>query len=256
MNKGCLYYAPPTPEDIDLPEIPIPGFPPGEVDEPNITNDPEEGITVGPVIPGETGTAPQAAPEPGSLAGELDGPMPQPDLPQPHPEVKQEIDRWADEDDCTEGCDECAPRVQGNTGWTRYAPEDAEYVGEGVWNGYHYQHDICRLPYEPATSRIQEWKFASYSWDGFEPGSCTMLETKYGYDSRLTHRYDGVLREDGTESVRYRTVPMDGWEGLARYIFRRLIKQAGQQIERLQPYPEAGLLWSFSALIVSFTSTN
>lgn len=241
-------FLPPLPEE--LPEVEIPGVgSPGEVDEPNITDDPEEGITVGPVVPpAETGST-TADPEPGSLAGELDGPTGPQDLPQPHSDVRREIEEWSDDDDCLEGCDECEPREEGRAEWTRYAPEDAEFVGESAWNGYHYQHDVCGLPYEPATSRIKEWKFASYSWDGFEPGSCTMLEAKYGYDTRLTHRYRTVTLDDGRQDVRYQTIAQPGWESRARSTFRRPIGQARAQIGRLRPYgdPRIGLLWSFSS---------
>lgn len=246
INTACLQFAPPMPEDEDLPDVDIPGLTSGN-DGPNITDDPEEGITIGPVGPGETPAVPETATEPGSLAGELDQPTPEPDLPQPHPDIKQEIKNRADEDQCTEGCDECAPRTSGFSDWTRYAPEDAEFVGESAWNGYHYQHEVCGLPYDPPTSRIKEWKFASYSWDGFESGSCTMLEAKYGYDTRLTNTYITVTTDDGQQDVRYRTIAQEGWESRARSMFRRLVGQAQAQIGRLRPHPETGLMWSFSS---------
>lgn len=242
-------FLPPLPEDVEIPGIEIPGISlPGSDDGPNITDDPEEGVTVGPVIPpAETDTT-VADPEPGSLAGELDGPAMPPDLNQPHPDVKQEIQERADDDQCVEGCEECAPRADGNAAWTSYAPDDAEFVGESAWNGYHYQHDVCGLPYDPPTSNIMEWKFASYSWDGFESGSCTMLEAKYGYNTRLTHTYVSHITDDGRETSRYRTIAQEGWESRARATFGRLVSQARRQIGYLRPYtPQVGLLWSFSS---------
>lgn len=178
--RGCVLPPLPVPDDHELQDISIPGAPPRGRENP-----------VPPAV-------------------EQDGSARETALPAPHSGVKAKIEELAEADECIEGCDECAPRVRGFADWTRYAPEDAEFVGESAWNGFHYQHDICRLPYEPATSRILEWKFAAYSWDGFEPGSCTMLEAKYGYDTKLTHTYDAAIGSDGAEDSRYRTIPLTG----------------------------------------------
>ncbi|QDC09666.1 hypothetical protein FHY55_10605 [Oceanicola sp. D3] len=224
VGLACWGLAPPAPDVEDMPDIEIPGVP-GSGETGEIDTGEEGGNTVGPDAP------PEEWPEA-----------------QPHADVAAEAAEMAEDgtEPCTAGCEECAPTVQGYPDWTNYAPDDAEYVEESSWNGYYYQHMICGLPYNPALSKIVEWKFAAYSWDGHLPPGCVMLEAKYGYGGLLSHTYEQVPTDGGGTDTRYRTIPQPGREWQVRRTFRKLLEQARAQIDKLRPTPEVGLIWSFS----------
>lgn len=150
-------------------------------------------------------------------------------------ETQSEAD--VDEDVCIAGCNACSALLNGYEEWRNYWPDLAEYHPENIWQGYRYQADTCGLEHDPVGGRIKEWQFANYSWDGFEAGTCTMLEAKWGYRNLLE-----VFYRNSVPTPR----PMPGREALATARFARLIAQATTQSGRISGYPEVGLKWMFA----------
>lgn len=239
VERLYVGYCPPlpVPDDVDLPDLPGIGSGEGETGE--ITDDPNGGEIEEPAddIP----VGPEIAP----------GDQVQP---QTHPQVLSKVREQADEDTCVEGCDQCAPLIEGFPDWNRYWRKN-EWVPVGTWNGYHYQALICGLPHDPPGRQIVEIFFTPqangkngrYAWDGFEPVSCTLIDAKWGYDTLLEYFFRPHTFPNGTEGSIRDTRAIAGEESRVRLQFRGLVQQAEQQLDRLAPYPETNLLWSFAS---------
>ncbi len=252
-----LPFLPPHPEDVDIPDIDIPGISqPGGVDEPNITDDPEEGQIVGPVIPPAETETDVADPEPGSLAGELGEPMPVTDLPSPHSDIQEEVRTRASEDECVEGCNACPPHADGNYDWNTYISAGVDETNSERFTWARYQEYVCKLPNDGPNGRIVEFYYLTYTsptgprpypWDGFEPATCTLVEAKYGYDTHLTSYNQEVIGSDGEPDTRRRTIADPDRPFLAEVEFAQLVRKANEQAARIAGVDDVGLIWAFSS---------
>lgn len=249
----------PLPGDDELPEFEIPGISlPGDDDGGNITDDPEEGQIVGPIIPPDdagAGTTTAEA-EPGSLAADLDGPSPPTDLPTPHENVRERIRENAQEDDCIEGCEDCPPRSEGNWDWNTYLragvdEQETQQSGGYAWVGY--QVHVCGTLNDAGNGRIKEFMYLTTAsgrvaeWDGFDGGSCTLIEAKYAYDTALTHRWIPRVGSQGQADTTSVTEVIPGKEMQARFTFDGLINKATAQLARIAGIDEVKLLWVFES---------
>ncbi|MEJ6404356.1 Tox-REase-5 domain-containing protein [Yoonia sp. 2307UL14-13] len=253
---SCPWWTAPfleaMPEDINLPEIDIPGI--GTPGDDNITDDPEEGQIVGPIIPPTSDTTGvDTVPEPGSLANEAGEPLPPPDLPTVHTDVTEKIRADRQPDECVEDCDQCPPRIEGVVDWRTYISSGVNETNSGDYMWAGYQAYICGLPNDPANGRIKEFIYLTddrgqpYPWDGFESGSCTLIECKYGYDTGLTDGFKSVIGSDGQEDARMETVVDPERKFVVDMTFEALIRQARRQLRYISGVEEAKLLWVFSS---------
>nr|WP_239479570.1 Tox-REase-5 domain-containing protein [Actibacterium sp. 188UL27-1] len=252
---NCPFWLDPflAPVPEDLPEIELPTGNPGGGE--NITDDPEEGITVGPVVPPEQ-TLPEPTPEAGELAGEAGEPTPTPDFPQPHETVRQRIEENVQSsDDCTDGCDECEPRLEGYYDWNNYLnagiTEAETQEGNYAWVGY--QVYVCNLPIDPGRGRIAEFIYLTndagqpHEWDGFDAPTCTLIQAKYAYDTALTAEWTPRTGSDGQPDTGSIVVPIEAKRFQAEVTFDELLRKAGNQFRRIANVEHAKLLWVFES---------
>lgn len=155
-----------------------------------------------------------------------------PDAPLTGAQVEADAQADVEQDACTEGCIDCAPRQLG-----RSVSAPAPQARNEQRRGYDYQHFVCNWHwYSPSTSLIEEWQFGGSDFDGLHPAMCRLFETKHGYD--------GFLDDDF--SAGGRPVPKP-W---AMGAFTRMVNQGRAQRGAVLPHwPEATLVWVFSHMI-------
>lgn len=91
-------------------------------------------------------------------------------------------------------------------------------------NSITYQERICGLPLAPV-GYINEWLWKE-RFDGFKSANCMLQEAK--------GNYDGFIDAAGE----YKTI-------FAKFIFRRMLKQASDQMDAVVGNPTVSLTWYF-----------